>query len=189
MVGWPSGSEDAWPTRIDLADYRTRQRQGKPQARGLQPSPTHALLKSAFSGSFMYDFALGMVVAAAVLMAAGVLYQILGCRHDRLLYANDGRWVTIGRGLRLYLLEKGSGGAYGSIRVGNRRHQFELAASSGNGGAVYGDGVVRPRRTGMEQPCRTPRTPGNIAVELHAMVERAGSSRRSFWWDIRLAGW
>jgi pimeloyl-ACP methyl ester carboxylesterase len=122
----------------------------------------------------MFGFALGMIVAAAVLVAAGALYQLLGCRRDRLLYANDGRWVTIGRGSKLYLLEKGSGGptvlfesGIGATNLNWRRVQETVAEFTGT--ASYDRGGL-----GWSSPCRTPRTPGNIAVELHAMLERAG---------------
>ena len=47
---------------------------------------------------------------ALALVVAGFLYQWLGAHHDRIRYAGKGRWVEIGRGRRLYLLEKGSGG-------------------------------------------------------------------------------
>ncbi len=122
----------------------------------------------------MFVLALGIVVAAAVLMAAGVLYQCLGCRRDRLLYANDGRWVTIGSGSSLYLLEKGSGGPTVLFESGiiatnlNWRHVQETVAQF-TGTASYDRGGL-----GWSSACRTPRTPGNIAVELHAMLERAG---------------
>ncbi len=122
----------------------------------------------------MLVFALGIVVAAAGLVAAGVLYQWLGCRRDRLLYANDGRWVTIGRGSRLYLLEKGSGGptvlfesGIAATNLNWRRVQDTVAQFTGT--ASYDRGGL-----GWSSPCRSPRTPGNIAVELHAMLERAG---------------
>jgi pimeloyl-ACP methyl ester carboxylesterase len=122
----------------------------------------------------MFDLALGLIVAAALLVAAGVLYQILGCRRDRLLYATDGRWVTIGRGSQLYLLEKGSGeptvlfeSGIGATNLNWRRVQETVAEFTGT--ASYDRGGL-----GWSSPCRTPRTPGNIAVELHAMLERAG---------------
>ena len=122
----------------------------------------------------MVELALGMMVAAAVLVTAGVLYQFLGCRRDRMLYANDGRWVTIGCGTRLYLLEKGSGGptvlfesGIGATNLNWRRVQETVAEFTGT--ASYDRGGL-----GWSSPCRTPRTPGNIAVELHAMLERAG---------------
>ena len=57
----------------------------------------------------MYTFA-SVFASVVVLIAAGVLYQRVGARRDRLRYTDLGRWVDIGSGCRLYLLEKGSGG-------------------------------------------------------------------------------
>ncbi len=122
----------------------------------------------------MFVLTLAIVVVATVLIAAGALYQYVGCRRDRLLYANDGRWVTIARGSRLYLLEKGSGGptvlfesGIGATNLNWRRVQETVAQFTGT--ASYDRGGL-----GWSSPCRTPRTPGNIAAELHAMLERAG---------------
>src|SRR6202789_2549422 len=53
---------------------------------------------------------LSIVALAAVIVAAGFLYQVVGSHRDRLRFASPGRWVEIGRGHRLYMLEKGSGG-------------------------------------------------------------------------------
>jgi hypothetical protein len=54
--------------------------------------------------------ALGILSFAVALILAGFIYQCIGTHRDRLRYAGAGRWVTIGRGCRLYLLEQGSGG-------------------------------------------------------------------------------
>ena len=43
----------------------------------------------------------------AALVSAGFLYQWLGGHFDRLQYTAEGRWVDIGAGRKLYLLEKG----------------------------------------------------------------------------------
>ena len=45
----------------------------------------------------------------AALATTGFLYQWFGAHYDRLRYASRGRWIDIGDGGRLYLLEKGSG--------------------------------------------------------------------------------
>lgn len=44
------------------------------------------------------------------LIGMGFLYQWIGGQHDRRRFAAPGRWVTIGRRYKLYLLEKGSTG-------------------------------------------------------------------------------
>ena len=53
--------------------------------------------------------ALSIVALAAALVAAGFLYQVIGALRDR-RFASPGRWIQIGCGHRLYMLEKGSGG-------------------------------------------------------------------------------
>ena len=46
---------------------------------------------------------------AVAVIALGFSYQSLGSYYDRRRYASEGRWIDIGEGRRLYLLEKGSG--------------------------------------------------------------------------------
>jgi pimeloyl-ACP methyl ester carboxylesterase len=111
---------------------------------------------------------------AFAFVAAGFLYQWIGAHRDRMLYARDGRWVDIGRGCRLYLLEKGAGGPTVLFESGiaatnlNWCHiqeivsQFTHTASYDRGGL------------GWSSQANTARTPGNIAIELHEMLQRAG---------------
>ncbi|MGC1462700.1 MAG: alpha/beta hydrolase [Terracidiphilus sp.] len=108
------------------------------------------------------------------LILAGYVYQCVGSHRDRLRYAGAGRWVTIGRGCRLYLLEQGQGGPTVLFEAGigatnlNWRH-IQKTVSRFTGTASYDRGGL-----GFSSRCRTARTPGNIAVELHDMLERAG---------------
>jgi pimeloyl-ACP methyl ester carboxylesterase len=109
-----------------------------------------------------------------LLVAIGVLYQRVGARRDRLRYTDSGRWVDIGSKCRLYLLEKGSGGPTVLFESGiaatnlNWCHiqetvsQFTHTASYDRGGL------------GWSSPASTARTPANIAIELHSMLETAG---------------
>jgi pimeloyl-ACP methyl ester carboxylesterase len=121
----------------------------------------------------MYILALIAGMAAAT-VATGFLYQWLGARRDRRLYTASGRWVSIGRGANLYLLEKGSGGATVIFESGiaatnlNWCH-IQESVSKFTHTVSYDRGGL-----GWSSPERTPRTPGNIAVELHAMLEAAG---------------
>jgi pimeloyl-ACP methyl ester carboxylesterase len=108
------------------------------------------------------------------LVAAGFLYQWFGARKDRALYAAAGRWVDIGNGSKIYLLEKGSSGPTVLFESGiaatnlNWFHiqeqvsQFAATASYDRCGL------------GWSSPCQTARTPGNIAVELHELLASAG---------------
>ena len=111
---------------------------------------------------------------AGTLIAAGFLYQWLGSRNDRRRFTNNGRWVQIGNGQRLYLIEKGSGEATVLFESGiaatylNWFHIQEKVSSFAST-ASYDRGGL-----GWSSPCRTVRTPGNIAEELHELLKEAG---------------
>jgi pimeloyl-ACP methyl ester carboxylesterase len=121
----------------------------------------------------MYIFAT-IFGSIAALIAAGFLYQHLGAHLDRRRYAGSGRWINIGQGCKLYLLEKGSGGPtvlfesgiaatnLNWCRIQETVSRFTHTASYDRGGL------------GWSSPANSARTPGNIAIELHAMLERAG---------------
>jgi len=117
--------------------------------------------------------ALLILSLAVALIVAGYLYQCIGSHRDRLRYAGSGRWVSIGQGRRLYLLEQGSGGPTVIFEAGigatnlNWRH-IQKTVSRFTGTASYDRSGL-----GFSSPCRTARTPGNIAVELHDLLERA----------------
>src|ERR1039457_2309040 len=118
--------------------------------------------------------ALWILCLAAALISAGFLYQLIGAHRDRRRFAGLGRWVTIGRGHRLYLLENGTGGPTVLFEAGiaatnlNWFHIQETVARF-TGTASYDRGGL-----GWSSRCRTARTPGNIAVELHELLLRAG---------------
>ena len=114
-----------------------------------------------------------LLSAIAVLVLIGFLYQCIGSYRDRARFAGTGRWVTIGPGCSLYLLERGSGGPTVIFEAGigatnlNWRHiqetvsRFTGTASDDLGGL------------GFSSRCLTARTPVNIAQELHNAAERA----------------
>ena len=124
------------------------------------------------SSTFAYLLAIPSLIVA--LLAVGFLYQWLGAHFDRQRYAAGGRWIDIGDGRRLYLLEKGSGEATVLFEAGiaatnlNWFHiqktvsQFAATASYDRSGL------------GWSSPSRTARTPGNLAVELHELLWGAG---------------
>ncbi|HUV69030.1 MAG TPA: alpha/beta hydrolase [Terracidiphilus sp.] len=117
---------------------------------------------------------LWIVSPTLTLILTGFLYQCVGSHRDRLRYAGLGRWVTIGPGCQLYLLEQGSGGPTVLFEAGigatnlNWRH-IQQAVSGFTGTASYDRSGL-----GFSSSCRTARTPGNIAVELHNLLEQAG---------------
>ena len=122
----------------------------------------------------MVKLLLWIVGSAAALIAAGFLYQLIGAHRDRLRYAGAGRWVTIGRGCRLYLLEKGSGGPTVLFEAGiaaTNLNWFHIqeSVSRFTGTASYDRSGL-----GWSSPCRTARTPANIAVELHDLLQCGG---------------
>jgi pimeloyl-ACP methyl ester carboxylesterase len=113
-----------------------------------------------------------ILVTMAALVAAGALYQMIGSRRDQRLYAGPGRWIPIAKRSRLYVLEAGSGeptvlfeAGIGATNLNWRRIQESVAQFTRT--AAYDRGGL-----GWSSPCRTARTPSNIAAELHAMLER-----------------
>ena len=112
--------------------------------------------------------------SAAALISVGFLYQLLGSHRDRRRYAGQGRSVNIGRRCSLYLFEQG---------LGEPTVLFEAGIGATNlNWRLIQEAVAEFTRTvsydrgglGWSSPCRTARTPGNIAVELHEMLEQAG---------------
>jgi pimeloyl-ACP methyl ester carboxylesterase len=114
--------------------------------------------------------ALWLLASIAFLVLAGIVYQHLGSRRDRSKHTGEGRWVTIGRGCRLYLFEHGKGEPTVLFESG-------IGATHLNWRGIQ-DPIARLTRTissdraglGWSSPCRTPRTPENIATELHEML-------------------
>jgi pimeloyl-ACP methyl ester carboxylesterase len=115
-----------------------------------------------------------LAASATGVVLLGFLYQQIGDSRDRRRYASIGRCVDIGNGRKLYLLEKGSGGPTVIFEAGiaatnlNWFHiQEDVARFTGT--ASYDRGGL-----GWSSPCRSARTPGNLAAELHALLQSAG---------------
>jgi pimeloyl-ACP methyl ester carboxylesterase len=117
--------------------------------------------------------ALISLMLATILVSSGCLYQSIGSYRDRRRFAGSGRWVKISKGSSLYLLERGTGGPTVLFEAGigatnlNWRH-IQNNVSQFTGTASYDRGGL-----GFSSSCRTSRTPGNIAEELHDMLQRA----------------
>jgi pimeloyl-ACP methyl ester carboxylesterase len=121
------------------------------------------------------QFVLWIVTPLVALIGVGFLYQWTGAHRDRLRFAKSGRWVKIGDGSRLYILEKGSGEGPSVI--------FEAGIAATNLNWCHIQEVVS-RFTGTasydrcglgwSSPSQTQRTPSNIAQELHEALMRAG---------------
>jgi pimeloyl-ACP methyl ester carboxylesterase len=117
--------------------------------------------------------ALSFAGFALVLAGAGFLYQYIGAHRDRRRFAVHGRWVEIGDGNELFVCEKGSGGPtvlFESGIAATNLNWFHIQekVSRFTGTASYDRSGL-----GWSSPCRTARTPANIAAELHTMLERA----------------
>ena len=121
-------------------------------------------------------FLLWIPGSIALLIGVGFLYQWIGVHRDKLRFSSPGRWVTIGNKCKLYVVEKGSQDATGPTVI----FEAGIAATNLNwyhiqehvsrfaGTTSYDRGGL-----GWSSPCRTARTPGNIAVELHDMLQGA----------------
>lgn len=114
-----------------------------------------------------------ILAAAACLVLAGFLYQSIAAWRDRLRYSKTGRSVALSNGARLYLFEQGSGGPTVLFEAGfaatnlNWRH-IQQAVARFTGTASYDRCGL-----GWSSPSRTARTPANIAIELHELLDRA----------------
>ena len=114
-------------------------------------------------------------ICAAALLAGGCLYQYVGALRDRSRLTRDGRWIAIGGGSRLYVLEKGSGSGptvvfeagIGATHLNWFRIQHTVSGFART--AAYDRAGL-----GWSSPCRSARTPANVASELHEMLARAG---------------
>jgi pimeloyl-ACP methyl ester carboxylesterase len=120
------------------------------------------------------DYFLSIPCLLAAPVAAGFLYQWLGAHYDRWRYAAVGRWIDIGGGRRLYLLEKGSGEATVLFEAGiaatnlNWFHIQETVSRSAATASYDRSGL------GWSSPSRSARTPSNLAAELHELLWGAG---------------
>jgi len=124
--------------------------------------------------SSIFEYLLTIPCLIAALLAAGFLYQCLGAYLDCRRYTTEGRWVDIGVGRKLYVIEKGSGEATVLFEAGiaaTNLNWFHIqeAVSRFAATASYDRGGL-----GWSSPSRTPRTPGNLASELHELLWRAG---------------
>ncbi len=114
-----------------------------------------------------------ILASVALLVFAGTLYQYFGSFRDRRKYTGNGRYVKIGRRCSLYLFEQGEGEPAILFESG-------IGATHLNWRGIQ-DAISLVARTiaydraglGWSSHCRAPRTPGNIAAELHQMLETA----------------
>ncbi|HTB96937.1 MAG TPA: alpha/beta hydrolase [Terracidiphilus sp.] len=115
-----------------------------------------------------------LAVLMAGVLLVGFLYQWIGGVRDRRRFAGEGRWIDIGGGNNLYLLEKGSGGPTVLFESGIAATNLNWFHIQENVAQFTGTASYDRFGLGWSSPSSSPRTPGNIAGELHAMLERAG---------------
>jgi pimeloyl-ACP methyl ester carboxylesterase len=116
---------------------------------------------------------LAVVFGIAALLAAGALYQWFGVRRDDRRYAPPGRMVAIGNGNRIHLYAVGGGSPAVVLESG-------ISATCLNWRGVQTTlakltRVVAYDRAGLgwSGVSNTPRTPSQIAAELHAALDAA----------------
>src|ERR1035438_7276083 len=91
--------------------------------------------------------------STGALIGVGFLYQWIGGHRDRLRFAGSGRLVTIGRGYKLYLLEKGSTeGRLGPRRRAGRETHSGLAPLRWSLGAAAWPMSCRVRESRTRHP-------------------------------------
>jgi pimeloyl-ACP methyl ester carboxylesterase len=110
----------------------------------------------------------------AALATTGFLYQWLGAHYDRLRYASGGRWIDIGDGRRLYLLEKGSGDVTVLFESGIAATNLNWCHIQEQISRIATTASYDRAGLGWSSPCRSARTPRILAGELHQLLDRAG---------------
>jgi pimeloyl-ACP methyl ester carboxylesterase len=110
---------------------------------------------------------------AAGLVLLGMLYQQVGAQRDRKRYTGTGRWVEIGDCQSLYLLEKGSGAPTVIFEAGIAATNLNWYSIQENVSRFTGTASYDRTGLGWSSPCRSARTPGNIAAELHDLLRKA----------------
>ena len=109
------------------------------------------------------------------LILVGLFYQSFGARCDRRRLTGSGRWIEIGRGQNLFLVEKGVGRATVVFESGIAATHLNWCRIQSEV-SVFAPTVSYDRAgLGWSSPCASPRTPSNIAAELHAMLGTAES--------------
>jgi pimeloyl-ACP methyl ester carboxylesterase len=117
---------------------------------------------------------LAAFLATTAIITIGFLYQCIGSVRDRRRFAGAGRWVEIGGKSRLYLLEKGSGGPTVIFEAGIAATNLNWFHIQENVARFTGTASYDRCGLGWSSKSKTARTPGNIAHELHEMLQQAG---------------
>ncbi|MDR3754633.1 MAG: alpha/beta fold hydrolase [Terracidiphilus sp.] len=117
---------------------------------------------------------LWILASVALLVLAGTVYQHIGSLRDRRMHTGQGRSVSIGRGCGLYFFEEGRGEPTVLFEAGIGATHLNWRGIQDPISTVAHTVAYDRASLGWSSPCRTPRTPGNIATELHRMLEAAG---------------
>jgi pimeloyl-ACP methyl ester carboxylesterase len=117
---------------------------------------------------------LWILASVALLVLAGTVYQHIGSLRDRRIHTGQGRWVSIGRGCGLYFFEEGRGEPTVLFEAGIGATHLNWRGIQDPISTVAHTIAYDRASLGWSSPCRTARTPGNVATELHQMLEAAG---------------
>lgn len=110
---------------------------------------------------------------ALILASAGSLYQWIEGHRDKRRFGDPGRWVHIRKDCSIFLVEQGDDGPTVLFESGigatnlNWRHVQQQVSDFARTASYDRSGL------GFSSPSRTPRTPKNIALELHELLHRA----------------
>lgn len=116
----------------------------------------------------------GILASVALLVLAGTVYQHIGSLCDRRMHTGQGRWVSISRGCGLYLFEEGRGEPTVLFEAGIGATHLNWRGIQDPISTVAHTIAYDRASLGWSSPCCTARTPGNIALELHRMLEASG---------------
>jgi len=114
---------------------------------------------------------LWILASVALLVLAGTVYQHIGSLRDRRIHTGQGRWVSIGRGCGLYFFEEGRGEPTVLFEAGIGATHLNWRGIQDPISTVAHTIAYDRASLGWSSPCRTARTPGNVATELHQMLE------------------
>ncbi|HKN21825.1 MAG TPA: alpha/beta hydrolase [Terracidiphilus sp.] len=115
-----------------------------------------------------------ILASVALLVLAGTVYQHIGSFRDRRIHTGEGRSVSIGRGCGLYFFEEGRGQPTVLFEAGIGATHLNWRGTQDTISTVAHTVAYDRASLGWSSPCRTPRTPGNIALELHRMLDASG---------------
>lgn len=115
-----------------------------------------------------------ILASVALLVLAGTIYQHIGSLRDRRTHTGQGRSVSIGSGCDLYFFEEGRGEPTVLFEAGIGATHLNWRGIQDSISNVAHTIAYDRAGLGWSSPSRTARTPSNIALELHRMLDASG---------------